>query len=62
LSFTATQSLDTAISLAAAQAFVGPMFTTSSVSLVSQAAAVAAPASAPAPAPAPAGRHAGGGA
>ena len=54
LTFTATQFADGALSLAAAQAFVGGNFTTSTVSLVSQLAA-GAPAPVPAPAPAPGG-------
>jgi Domain of unknown function DUF11 len=55
LQFSATQSVGSAATLAAAQAFVGGVFTTSSVSLVSQ--AVGASAAAPAPAPAPGGGH-----
>ena len=52
LSFTGTQTASSVVDLAAAQAFVDGIFTTSAVTLVSDA---AGPAIAPAPAPAPGG-------
>jgi hypothetical protein len=57
LSFTGTQSASSVVDIAAAQAFVDGIFTTSAVTLVSDA---AAPAIAPAPAPAPGGGGTGG--
>ena len=57
LSFTGTQTASSVVDLAAAQAFVDGIFTTSAVTLVSD---VAAPAIAPAPAPAPGGGGTGG--
>lgn len=48
LTFTGTQTASSVVDLAAAQVFVGGLFTTTSVSLVSD---LAAPAVAPAPAP-----------
>ena len=57
LSFTGTQTASSVVDLAAAQAFVDGIFTTSAVTLVSDA---AGPAIAPAPAPAPGGGGTGG--
>ena len=57
LSFTGTQTASSVVDLAAAQAFVDGLFTTSAVTLVSDA---AGPAIAPAPAPAPGGGGTGG--
>jgi hypothetical protein len=62
LTFTGGQSVGSVVDTAAAQAFVGGLFTTSSVTLVSDATAIAPnPAPAPAPAPAPGGGGGAGG-